>query len=158
MIPLARAFNEAGVKTWLIGGQAVELLCGGAVRAHDDIDFLVRAGDAGRALQVLQDLGLTQVHGSLEAGNVFYRRADLLVDVVPVLEQPPRCVGDLAGLTLPTAFLTDTPVVRDGVSVNTLTPDMHAALKGVVSAFYGAPMREKDLVDLAALRRCGFDG
>ncbi|MFC3861672.1 hypothetical protein ACFOPQ_12965 [Deinococcus antarcticus] len=31
-LPLARAFETAGLKTWLIGGNAVELLCGGAVR------------------------------------------------------------------------------------------------------------------------------
>lgn len=155
-VPLARVFAASGLTTWLIGGQAVELLCGhlfgeGGVRPHDDIDFLVRQEDAEAAVKVMEGLGFAHVHGSLEAGDVFYRRGDLLVDLVPIddAQDPPRTTGELAALAWPAGFLT--PYFVDGV--RTLTPEMHVEMKRVVAEFYGVELREKDRVDLAALSR-----
>ena len=36
--------------------------------------------------------------------------------------------------------------------VPTLTPAMHLAMKRTVSQFYGLPLREKDLLDVLALK------
>lgn len=96
-LPLCRAFEDAGLTTWLIGGQAVELLCGGDVRPHDDIDVLVRLADAPAAVETLERLGFVQAHGSLEAGDVFYRRDDVLLDLVPIDDtgEPPCTLGNL---------------------------------------------------------------
>lgn len=146
-LPLCRAFEEAGLTTWLIGGQAVELLCGGDVRPHDDIDFLVRRADAPAALGVLEKLGFAPVHGSLEQGDVFYKRGDLLIDLVPVEENPPLTLGELASIPWPADLLTPHWVG----AVRTLTPRMHAEMKRLVAAFYGVEPRDKDRTDLAAL-------
>ena len=154
-LPLCRAFAEAGVRVWLIGGQAVELLCGGNVRDHDDIDFLVREADGVRASEMLRGLDFAQVHGSLEDGNIFFYRDGLLVDLVPVYGgfNPPRTVGQLAGISWPADFLAPFNAKLNGLSIPTLTPASHRAMKKVVAAFYGAEMRDKDRLDLAALNR-----
>lgn len=152
-LPLVRAFAEAGVTCWLIGGQAIELLAAAPVRDHDDIDFLVREADGERAVAVLEDLDFTHVYGALEAGDVFYRRGDLLVDLVPIQDDvnPPRTLGELARIAWRADLLTPHVVEREAVQVRTLTPAMHRAMKDVVAAFYGVELREKDRVDLAAL-------
>lgn len=152
-LSLCRAFASAGLTFWLIGGQAVELLCGGNVREHDDIDFLVRDADAVRATSVLSGLGFAQVHGSLEDGDVFFGRDGLLVDLVPIddASSPPRTLGKLTGLSWPADFLTPCHAEFDGLSIPTLTPAMHRAMKEIVAAFYGVKMRDKDRVDLSAL-------
>ncbi|MPY67425.1 nucleotidyltransferase family protein [Deinococcus sp. SDU3-2] len=156
-LPLIQAFAQAGVTCWLIGGQAVEVLCGGNVRPHDDIDFLVREAHGARAVAVLEGLGFTHAHGSLATGDAFYRRDDLLVDLVPIRDDvdPPRTVGELAPIVWPTEFLAPHAVEWAGVRVLTLTPAGHRAMKGVVAAFYGVELREKDRADLAALATLG---
>lgn len=131
----------------------MELLCGGDVRPHDDIDFLVRKADGERAVAVLESSGFTHAHGSLASGDVFYRRGDLLVDLVPIQDDPdpPRTVGELAGIDWPVHFLSPHLLKRDGVPLCTLTPAMHRAMKAVVADFYGVELRDRDRVDLAAL-------
>lgn len=151
---LVRAFQTAGVRAWLIGGNAAELVTGLDLRPHDDIDFFVSLADARRAVQTVQSLGFAWAHGRLEAGDVFYRRHDLLLDLVPLDDRvdPPRAVGELAGLALPTGFLTPYTVRHGELSIPTLTPAMQIQMKRVVAGFYGVEPREKDLVDLQALR------
>jgi hypothetical protein len=104
---------------------------------------------------VLEGLGFAHAHahGSLESGNVFSRRGDVLVDLVPIRDdvEPPRTLGALEGIVWPTGFSKSLLVEKDGVSVQTLTPAMHGAMKEVVSAFYGSELRPKDRADLAAL-------
>lgn len=148
-LPLCRAFEDAGLTTWLIGGQAVELLCGGDIRPHDDLDFLVRLADAPAAVQMLERLGFVHAHGSLEVGDVFYRRDDVLLDLVPIDDtgEPPCTLGELTALRWPPGFLS--PHFVQGV--RTLTPAMHIEMKRVVADFYGVALREKDRLDLSAL-------
>ncbi|WP_102126407.1 nucleotidyltransferase family protein [Deinococcus planocerae] len=152
-LPLVRAFAEEGVTCWLIGGQEFDRLAAAPVRDHDDIDFLVREEDGKRAVTVLEGLGFTHAHGLLESGDVFYRRGDLLVDLVPIRGDvtPPRTLGELSRIAWPADLLAPHLVEREGVRVRTLTPAMHRAMKGVVSAFYGVNLRGKDRADLAAL-------
>lgn len=146
-LPLARAFKTAGVKTWLIGGNAIELLCGGDVRPHDDIDFLILNSDVERATEILQARGFAHIHGSVESGNLFYKRGDLLIDLVPVLEHPPRTLGELASIGWPVNFLDE----HFMQGVRTHTPAMHRKMKRLVADYYGVELREKDRIDLAAL-------
>lgn len=154
---LARAFALTGVGVWLIGGQAVELLGGaagrGPVRPHDDLDFFVRAGDTARAEAVLRGLGYFSVHGSWASGDMFFRRDDILLDLVPIRDDldPPRTLGALAGIGWPPDLLAPCRVEVAGVSVSTLTPGMQRAMKAAVAAFYGTELRDKDRADLAAL-------
>ena len=97
----------------------------------------------------MEELGFTHAHRSLERGDVFYRRGDLLVDLVPVddAQEPPRTLGELSAIGWPPGFLTP-HFVQD---VRTLTPAMHREMKRVVADFYGVELHEKDRLDLAAL-------
>jgi hypothetical protein len=68
---LAQALEEAQLQTWLIGGNAVELVVGKHIRDHEDIDILVNQDHAQAACQILERWGFAVVHGSLEDGDVF---------------------------------------------------------------------------------------
>ncbi|ACO44886.2 hypothetical protein DEDE109153_12820 [Deinococcus deserti] len=46
--------SAAGVTCWLIGGNAIELLCGHHVREHDDLDFLILASQGVQAQTALE--------------------------------------------------------------------------------------------------------
>lgn len=142
-----------GLRVWLIGGQAIELLCGTLLRDHDDLDLLVAEGDGPAALNRLAGLGFAPVHGSLAGGNVFVRRGEVLVDLVPIRPEvnPPQTMGELAGLAWPADFLAPHEVRLGDQAVLTLTPAMHCAMKTIVAAHYGGDLRPKDRVDLAAL-------
>jgi|GEM_PF-787417 len=151
--PLARHFRNHGVRTWLIGGNAVELVTGRDIRPHDDIDFLVHRADAHDAVRVLASLGFTHLHGSVDDGDVFYRRDDLIVDLVPIDPDvtPPRTLGKLATVPWPEGLLTPLVVTVGGEEITTLTPDMHRRMKDIVAAFFGVQPREKDLLDIRHL-------
>lgn len=150
-LPVYGALSAAGVTCWLIGGNAVELLCGHHVRDHDDLDFLIPASQGVQARTALERDGFHHAHGSLEAGNVFFRRGDLLVDLVPVTPDPPRMLGELSRMVWPGHFLDEWWVELEGLRVLTLSPAMHRLMKDTVSAYYRVELREKDRLDLAAL-------
>ena len=57
VIEVLDAFQAAGVRTWLIGGWAIDALVGVQRRPHDDLDLLVTEPDAGRASALLAGLG-----------------------------------------------------------------------------------------------------
>jgi Uncharacterised nucleotidyltransferase len=136
------------VRFWLLGGWAAELVCGRELRPHDDLDFFVHVDDAQRAVQVLKEAGFVHAHGSLEDGDLFLRRGALLLDLVPIQPDPPHTLGTLAGIVWPARLLDP----FETSSVPTLTPAMQLNMKRVISEFYGLPLREKDLLDVAALR------
>ena len=142
-------FQGAEVRFWLIGGQATELVCGHeqGLRPHDDLDFFLHADDAERAVKVLEAVGFTYAHGSLQGGDLFMKRGELLLDLVPILPGPPRTLGVLTDVKWPLDLLA--PYIVRGVP--TLTPAMQLAMKRAVSQFYNLPLREKDLLDVSAL-------
>lgn len=72
------ALNDAGVPFALIGGLA--LASHKVVRATQDIDLLVEAGDGDRIEALLAGLGYRCVHRSSDAGN--HLRADERIDLL----------------------------------------------------------------------------
>ncbi|MFC5597503.1 nucleotidyltransferase domain-containing protein [Deinococcus cellulosilyticus] len=153
---LLEQFQRQNLKHWLIGGHGIELVVGHSYRAHEDLDFMVDAHDGPRMLRVLEDLGFSHLQGSLEEGDVFYRREHLIVDVVPIDSRacPPRTFGELAPIQWPEVFLETHVVQVQGMALPTLTAEMHLAMKILIADFYQIPMREKDLVDCEQLRSC----
>lgn len=136
-----------------MGGNAIEILCGGQIRQHDDLDFFVLKKDAEALVSALESMNFSWLSGSIEDGDVFYKRADLILDIVPILENPPQLTGKLTTIDLPVDFLDDYAVSYEGEAIRTMKPAMHCAMKSAVAAFYGAEFREKDKIDLAALER-----
>jgi lincosamide nucleotidyltransferase A/C/D/E len=99
---LMAALEEAGVRTWLIGGWAVDALVGAQTRRHLDLDLAFdAAGDAEtRAIAVLASLGFavvkrepvkeaTQLPFRLVARIVLDDRRRHLVDLHPVVFTAP---------------------------------------------------------------------
>ena len=56
---------------------------------------------AARAVSVLEGAGFTQERGSLQEGDLFMKRAELLLDLVPILPAPPRTLDALADIKWP---------------------------------------------------------
>ena len=151
-LAVARLFEQERVPYWLIGGFAVELVVGRELRPHDDVDFFVSADQAERAVDVLVKGGFERVHGSLEDGDVFYKRADVVADLVPVHPTDPlRTVGELGRIAWPVGFLTPYRARYKGESFVTLTPEMQGRMKRVVADFYGVGLRDKDELDVREL-------
>ena len=82
----ANLLQSAEVRFWLIGGQAIELVCAfgheQGLRLHDDIDFFVHADDDARAVSALEAAGFVYARGSLRSGDLFLKRGELLLDLV----------------------------------------------------------------------------
>lgn len=150
---VAGRFARSGVRAWLIGGNAVELVVDRDLRGHDDLDFFVAARHAARAVRVLQQLGFRHAHGSLQAGDVFYEREGLLVDLVPIRDDrdPPCTLGQLHALVLPSGFLAPHVVDHPEGQVVTSRPEMHLRMKALVADFFGVAPRSKDRTDMDAL-------
>ena len=151
-LAVARLLERERIPYWLVGGFAVELVVGYEVRPHDDVDFFVAADHAARAVSGLLKSGFEWLHGSLEDGDVFYKRTDVVVDLVPVHPtDPPRTVGTLGRIVWPAGLLTPYPAVYQGERFVTLTPEMQGRMKTVVADFYGVELRDKDRLDVRAL-------
>ena len=151
-LAVARSFEQERLSYWLIGGFAVELVVGHRVRPHDDVDFFISADHAERAVAVLVKEGFERVHGSLEGGDVFYKRDDVMVDLVPIHPtDPPRTVGELSRIAWSVGLLAPYHVLYEGISFVTLTPEMQGRIKGIIADFYGVALRDKDEVDVRAL-------
>lgn len=150
---VADILREAGVRYWIFGGNGVELAVGRSIRPHDDLDVFVALEHASRAATVLEACGFSWHHGSIADGDVFYRRGELLLDLVPIDdgEDPPRTIGKLCSIALPAGLLEPFEVAGAGGPVTTLRREMHLAMKKAVGAFYGGAEREKDLLDARAL-------
>lgn len=148
---LSQAFVDAAVRAWLIGGNAVELVCDVDLRDHDDIDLFIRADDGPTAAALLENRGFVLAHGSFESGNVFFARDDLVIDLVPVHEHPPRTLGRLAGIEWPDDLLAEWFVGHDDARIRTLRPAMHRRMKTIVADFFDIAPRPKDRRDMAAL-------
>ncbi|MCL4300946.1 MAG: hypothetical protein KJ077_34755 [Anaerolineae bacterium] len=155
---LAALFRTEGVRYWVCGGVGVELAVGEAIRGHKDIDVFVASSQCGRAAGALRRAGFVWHKGSVEDGNVFFDRGQVVVDVVPIDDStdPPRTLGPLAACEWPAGFLDTLTVEGSNGRVDTLRPQMHAAMKGIVRAYYGlAEMRPEDLIDLEYLHKAG---
>ena len=151
-LAVARLLERERIPYWLSGGFAVELVVGYEVRPHDDVDFFVAADRAERAVNRLLKREFEWMHGSLEDGDVLYKRADVVVDLVPVHPtDPPRTVGTLSRIAWPAGFLAPHHAVYQGESFVTLTPEMQGQMKTVVADFYGVTLRDKDRLDVQAL-------
>lgn len=154
LFEICAAFQQVGIRYWLFGGNAVELVTGRDIRPHDDVDLFVALAHAGRAVGVLEALGFSHHAGSFTRGDVFYARDGVLVDLVPVDDaaDPPACTGELAGMRLPGGFLDSFRIDHPAGAVITLSPEMHRRMKEIVPRHFGfAEMREKDRLDLLHL-------
>ena len=84
---LAGVLNDAGISFALIGGLA--LASHNVIRATQDIDLLVEAGDTDRINGLLLNLGYQCIHQSDDASNYLRddERVDLLYATRPVARQ-----------------------------------------------------------------------
>jgi len=79
---VSRRFPEAGIKTIMIGGHAVNHY--GVSRATQDIDFMIATTDEGTARRVMQDAGFTNI--SAHENVLFFNRpgSPLRIDFLKV--------------------------------------------------------------------------
>jgi len=148
---VAHLFTRASVRYWVFGGNGVELCVGRSLRAHNDLNFFVSSTQASDAVNLLEGAGWVCSSGSLEQGDVFLERGDLILDLVPIndLRSPPHTQGELERIVWPGDFLIPYPTQA---GIITLRPEMHLEMKTLIREFYGLEqVRAKDLLDQNAL-------
>ena len=100
-------------------------------------------------------MGFSEHAGSVEEGDVFFRRDDVIVDLVPIDDpcSPPLTTGDLEMVAWHEKLFVPQEVPYKEVPCVTLTAEMHLEMKRTVAEFFGVTPREKDLLDIEVLER-----
>jgi hypothetical protein len=153
---IADALEPEGIRWWLFGGWALDFHAGAVQRDHSDIEFYVWKHDAARAVAVLKRAGFVAPPGlhpdegqpflkdGQEAGMWYLVRDDAGRVVTPgrwadwpwaagAFDGPPAVIGDQAAPVVTLEALLDTK-------------------ENFASHPHGAPLREKDIADIARLR------
>jgi hypothetical protein len=153
---LAAALEAEGIRWWLFGGWALDFHAGAVLRDHSDIEFYVWKQDAARAVEALRRAGFLAPPGlhpnegqpflkdGQEAGMWYLVRDDADRVVTPgrwadwpwiagAFDGPPAMIG---GQTAPVVTLEALLDTKENFS----------------SHPHGAPLREKDVADIARLR------
>ncbi len=73
-----------GIRIWLDGGWGVDALLGRQTREHDDLDLVAELGYARRIIELLTDIGYSQVAGAPPKSFVVVDCDGRQVDVHPV--------------------------------------------------------------------------
>lgn len=130
-----RRIDDAGADHLVIGGQGTRILFGESLNEHEDIDVLIRIGDADRMLEVFSRAGYS-THRRDERWIYKVSRPDVTIDLI-----------FRAGETLP---LDDEHIARavasnvDGLEVRVPAPEDLAVMKAIFDApdrrgpWYGA--------------------
>ena len=150
--------DAAGISAWLFGGWGLDARIGRITREHGDVEFWVERTDAGRSKAVLTGAGATALatqppeeaceftwDGADFSTAYFDRRPD--GSSIQLLGRwsdwlfPPNSFGDEPGT------LGGTPVLAMSVAGMIAMKEQFPSLRN------GGPWRQKDIDDMAVLRR-----
>jgi hypothetical protein len=149
---VVKLLNATGAAYWLVGGVAIELLVGHAIRLHDDIDVFMKQHQLQRCIDYFTDAGFAVVPGTLGAAGVFLQQGDLLVDFTKVQVDADgsfRTFGIYATIPWPGGLLEPHVIDVAGEVCRTLSAANHLRMKRVVAAWFaGGQMRNKDFQDV----------
>lgn len=147
----------ACIPAWLFGGWGLDARLGRITRSHSDIEFWVRRPDAARSKEVLVNAGSSALatqppeescefvwDGVNFSTAYFDRRADGTFS--------PQ--GRWADWVFPPGSFIEEPGLLDGIPVPTMSVAAMLAMKEQYPTLSnGRPWREKDIRDMALLRR-----
>lgn len=148
--------SAAGVPVWLFGGWGLDARIGRITRRHGDVEFWVGAPDATRSKAALVRAGAAALDTQPPAESCeftwdgadfstayFERRADGTF----------ASRGRWPDWVFPAGSFGEDPGVLDGIPVPAMSvAGMLAMKEQYPSLRLGAPLREKDIADIAVLR------
>jgi hypothetical protein len=148
--------GAAGIDWWLFGGWAIDFHAGRITRAHSDIEFYVWNHDADAARAALTEAGFLAPPGlHPEEGQPYLKDGQevgswfLLHDAEGRIVTPGRWAD---WPWYPGAF-DGPPLTLDGVTAGVVTLEALLDTKANFAKHpHGAPLREKDVADIALLR------
>ena len=128
VLEVVDALEAAGISVWLDGGWAVDSLVGEQTRDHDDLDLVVRAWDAERAIIALARTGYRMQLDARPTRFVLAAR-DRRIDFHPVLfdengDAVQKGAGPNGGDARFPAFGFTGRGTLAGRAVGTLSPDL----------------------------------
>jgi len=130
-----KLLNETGAAYWLVGGAAIELLVGHAIRSHEDIDVFVVEHRLQHCIDHFTNADFAVVPGTLVDEGVF------------------RTFGIYATIPWPSGLLEPHVLDVAGEGCRTLTAANHLRMKRVLATWFaGGQMRTKDLEDVRWLQ------
>ena len=150
VIEVVEALEATGVEVWLDGGWGVDALLEEQTREHDELDDVVGVDQVPRLIEVLANLGFTEIKTWPDSPEVIVLRDadDRRVDVHPVrFDDEGNGVQKIEGgkeWTFPAAGFAGAGMV-DGRSVRCLTPEVQ------ILCHAGYDLDEDDIRDIKAL-------
>jgi len=81
---LMSGFNDAGIRVWVAGGWAVDILVGRQTRPHGDLDLAIDAGQLPQLLELLEGDGFTVSVDAFPSRAELTARDGRILDLHPV--------------------------------------------------------------------------
>jgi hypothetical protein len=155
---VVNALDAAGIPAWLFGGWGLDARIGRITREHGDVEFWVERTDAGRSKAVLTGAGATALatqppeesceftwHGADFSTAYFDRQPD---------GSSIQLLGRWSDWLFPPGSFGDEPGTLDGMPVLAMSVAGMLAMKEQYPHLRnGRPWRQKDIDDMAVLRR-----
>jgi hypothetical protein len=154
---VTQTLTRAGVPHWLFGGWAVDFIAGEVTRPHRDIEFAVWASDAEHVSALLAplDYQLDPAHTSVEM-TLFWKHEQIVEFYNHLVNAAGQIV--IAGKWSDWAWADaafDAPMATlHGVTCPIVSAQSILATKeGYAAQPHGGPLRDKDIADIARLRK-----
>jgi hypothetical protein len=155
---VVNTLDTAAIPAWLFGGWGLDARIGRITREHGDVEFWVERTDAGRSQAVLTGAGATALatQPPEEACEFTWDGADFSTAYFD--RQPDgssiQLLGRWSDWLFPPGSFGDEPGTLDGMPVQAMSVAGMLAMKEQYPRLRnGRPWRQKDIDDMAVLRR-----
>lgn len=147
--------QSAGLPHWLFGGWAIDFQLGEITRAHDDIEFLVWDFDVPQMAALLEQHGYEKYTGGIvEEMAIFFKHEQKLeLDFLTHNASGQVVVaGRWSDWWWTQGALDAPPATLAGITCPVISAEGLLAVKqGYANHPAGAPLREKDIIDIQQL-------
>jgi Aminoglycoside-2''-adenylyltransferase len=150
--------REAGIAAWLFGGWGLDARIGRITREHGDVEFWVERVHAERSKAVLAGAGATALPTQPPEEACEFTWDGVLFSTAYFDRQPDgsfsQPLGRFSDWLFPPGSFRDDPVTLDGTPVLVMSASGMLAMKEQFPRLRnGRPWRQKDIGDIAILRR-----
>jgi hypothetical protein len=150
--------TEAGIPAWLFGGWGLDARIGRITREHGDVEFWVERVHAERSKAVLVGAGATALMTQPPEEACEFTWDGVPFSTAYFDRQPEgsfsQPLGRFSDWLFPPGSFGDEPVILDGTPVLVMSASGMLAMKEQFPRLRnGRPWRQKDIGDIAILRR-----
>lgn len=152
---VSRLLSDAEIPHWLFGGWSVDFHAGSVTREHGDVEFFIWEHDGPRAAAPMRAAGYELVdHPHPEEASIWRKHGEIVELYFMVLDARGDTVGRgrWAEWPIPADSLGTESKDLNGVQCPVVSIECILAIKEGYARYTGIPLREKDQVDIIALR------